>query len=66
MILGKKLFFVALRKLTPSPDDCKNDTAESRPPVPGDPGGVGGCVVFFVHSVLWLFKTRNTYGMVSG
>ena len=52
MIAGKKLLLVARSKLTPSPGDCKNNTAEFRPPVPGDPGGVGGCVLFCVHSVL--------------
>ena len=31
MIAEKKLLFVARRKLTLSPDDCKNDTAAFRP-----------------------------------
>ena len=46
MIAEKELLFVDQRKLTPSPDDCKNDTAEFRPPISGVPGGVGGFVVF--------------------
>ena len=32
MIAGKKLLFVARRKLTLFPDNCKNDTAEFRSP----------------------------------
>ena len=52
MIAGKKLLFVARRKLTPSSEDCKNDMAEFCPAVPADPGEVGGCAVFGVHSVL--------------
>ena len=46
MITGKKLLFVSRRKLAPSPEDCKNNTAEFCPPVPGVPGRVGGLVVF--------------------
>ena len=56
MIAGEKLLFVARRKLTLSPDDCKNDVAEFLPPAPGDPGAltgeVGGCVVLGIHYVL--------------
>ena len=66
MVAGKKLLFVTRRKITPSPGDFKNDTAEFLPPVPGVPFGVGGFFIFCVHSVLWLFNTRNTSGMVSG
>ena len=51
MITGKKLLLVSQRKLTLSPDNCKNDTAELHPTVPGVPGGVGGFVVFCVYSV---------------
>ena len=52
MNAGKKMLLVARKKLTPSPDNCKNNTAEFRPPVPGDPGRVVGCIAFGVHSIL--------------
>ena len=51
MIVGKKLLFAVRRKLTPSPEKFKKGTEELSPPVPGVPGGVGGFVVFCVHSV---------------